>query len=379
MQPRPPSAEPPPSSASLSRRDVLRSGAVLAGAAALPAAGESPADVYRRAISLDALTNDSTRLEPKEVLDAGLTAAIVDMEMYPRNFPNAQEALAGWTAYFEKEKARVLRVTRAADLQAAKAQGKLAIVLACQDAQILDAALYSVTDDNIKNLEAFYKQGLRVLQLTHNDRNGLGDSYRERSNAGLSILGERVVTRMNELGMLVDLSHCGDRTTAEAIALSKKPCAITHAGCRAVYATGRNKPDELLRALAERGGVFGVFNMSLWLTDKDTASVDTVLDHVDHAVKVAGVEHVGFGGDGRVVRNTVKPEEALKGMRHFVERNKGLPGAERVPMHVFVAALDGPDRLLRLAEGLGRRGYKAADIEKIIGGNFVRLLRDTIG
>jgi membrane dipeptidase len=196
----------------------------------------------------------------------------------------------------------------------------------------------------------------------------------------LSILGHRVVERRTELGMLVDLSHCGDRTTAEALERSKKPCAITHAGCRAVYASGRNKPDELIRAMADKGGVFGVFNMSVWLTDKPTVVLDDLLVHVDHAVKVAGVEHVGFGSDGNVLRTGGRePQGDLEGFKRFVERNKGLPGAEQLPRHMHVAELTGPDRLLRLAEGLERRGYKPADIEKILGGNFVRLLRDTLG
>jgi membrane dipeptidase len=310
-----------------------------------------------------------------------MTAAIVDMMMnMPRNFQNALQAITEWQPAFRRPDSRLLQVLRAADLRRAKTEGKLGVVLACQDAQILDASNYSVNDQNLDNLEVFHAQGLRVLQLTHNERNGLGDSYREPGNAGLSILGQRVVERMNELGMLIDLSHCGDRTTAEAIERSKKPCAITHAGCRAVYASGRNKPDEHLRALANKGGVFGVFNMSVWLTDKPTVAIDDLLAHVDHAVKVAGVEHVGFGSDGNVTRTGRSDDKrALEGFGRFVERNKGLPGAEQMPQHMHVAELTGPDRLLKLAEGLDRRGYKPADIEKILGGNFERLLRDTLG
>ena len=98
--------------------------------------------------------------------------------------------------------------------------------------------------------------------------------------------------------MLIDLSHCSPRTTLQAIELSTRPCAITHAGCRALHETARNKTDEEIRAVAEKGGFFGVFPMSVWLTMRPTTSVDDVVDHIDHAVKVAGVEHVGFGSDG---------------------------------------------------------------------------------
>ncbi|WP_158501539.1 dipeptidase [Vitiosangium sp. GDMCC 1.1324] len=370
-------------SARPSRRDVLQGAAALLSTAALPALAaptSNVADVYRRALVIDGLTNDSPQLKADEAIEAGMTAAIVDIQIYPRNFPNALQALAEWQPVFRRPGGKMLPVLRAEDLRRAKAERKLGIILACQDAQILDAAMYSVSDQNLDNLELFHAQGLRVLQLTHNDRNALGDSYREPGNAGLSVLGQHVVDRMNELGMLVDLSHCGDRTTAEAIERSKKPCAITHAGCRAVYATGRNKPDELLKALAGKGGVFGVFNMSVWLTDKPTVGLEDLLTHVDHAVKVAGVEHVGFGSDGYVVRTGEgDPQKEIAGFKRFVERNKGLPGSEQLPQHLHVAELNGPDRLLRLAEGLDRRGYKPADIEKILGGNFARLLRDTLG
>lgn len=375
-----------------SRRRVLQGAAALVTTAALPSLAQSPrpsapaspsigAETYRRALVIDGLTIDGPWLDADVVLQAGMTAAIVDMAMnMPRNFLNALQAITGWQPAFRKPTSRLLPVLRAADLQRARRERKLGIVLACQDAQILDASTYSVNDQNLDNLETFHAQGLRVLQLVHNERNALGDSYREPGNAGLSLLGRRVVERMNELGMLIDLSHCGDRTTAEAIALSKKPCAITHAGCRAVYGTGRNKPDEHLRALADKGGVFGVYNMSVWLTGKPTVGLEDLLAHVDHAVKVAGVEHVGFGSDGGVARTGGDDEaQDLKGFGRFVERNKGLPGSEQMPRHLIVAELRGPDRMLRLAEGLDRRGYKPADIEKILGGNFERLLRDTLG
>src|SRR5262249_45192861 len=207
------------------------------------------------------------------------------LPIFPRNFPAAVAALADWNGAFGKEPL-FLKGEKGADLARAKREGRFGVVLACQDAAILDSSTASVNDYNLRNLRLFHTLGLRVLQLTHNERNAVGDSFREKRDAGLSRLGEKVVAEMNTLGMLIDLSHCGDETTRQALRLSKRPCAVTHAGCRALYPTLRNKPDELIRELAEHGGVMGVFNMSLWLTDKDTASIDTVLDHIDHVVKV---------------------------------------------------------------------------------------------
>jgi membrane dipeptidase len=270
-------------------------------------------------------------------------------------------------------------VLKADDITEAARDRRFAVVLACQDAAILDSSTISVNRYNLENLARFHELGLRVLQLTHNDRNAVGDSFREKEDAGLSRLGEAVVPEMNRLGMLIDLSHCSRRTTLQAIALSARPCAITHAGCKALHPTARNKTDEEIRAVAEKGGYFGVFNMSLWLTSRRTTSIDDVLDHIDHAVKIAGVEHVGFGSDGPVTQSPTSPEETLAGMRGYYERNKGLPGAETEPFHVNVPELNSPRRLERLATGLAGRGYTADAIDKIVGGNIARVLRDAIG
>lgn len=345
-------------------------------------ASGAPIDVaalYAGAIAIDTLANSGPIDNPQDAVAAGLTALVLDLPIYPRTFPAATAAMAAWNAEFAKPQSGFLKVQTAADITRAKREKKLGVILSSQDAQVLDASTVSVNDYNIQNLKKFHQDGMRILQLTHNERNGVGDSFREKGDAGLSRLGEKVVEAMNALHMLIDVSHCSDRTTLEAVALSTQPIAITHAGCRALYPTKRNKTDEAIRAVAKKGGVFGVFNMSVWLTEKPTTSIDDVLDHIDHAVKVAGVEHVSFGSDGPILQDDTPEAKKLAGLRSYTERNLGLPGAERLPNHVMVAALNSPHRLLRLAEGLSRRRYKAADIEKIIGGNFVRLFQEVCG
>jgi membrane dipeptidase len=155
--------------------------------------------------------------------------------------------------------------------------------------------------------------------------------------------------------------------------------AVTHAGCRALHPSLRNKPDEVIRVLADRGGYFGIYNMSLWLTERETPSVEDVLDHIGHVVKVGGIDLAGFGSDGPVLRNDTPPEVMLQGMQGYARRNLGLPGAEAIPRHVLVQELNAPGRLLVLAEGLLRRGYKEDEVEKILGGNFVRVFREAVG
>ncbi|HTQ81253.1 MAG TPA: membrane dipeptidase [Thermoanaerobaculia bacterium] len=340
-----------------------------------------PADaVYRRSLVLDTLAAGSgPDFDPKAALAAGLSGAVCDLPIFPRNFPSAVAAFAEWNTAFGRQGSGFLKVERAADLARAKQEERFAVILGCQDAAILDSSTYSVNDYNLGNLRLFHALGLRVLQLTHNERNALGDSFREKTNTGLSRLGERVVEEMNTLGMLIDLSHCGDQTTLEAIRLSKRPCAFTHAGCRALYPTLRNKPDSLIRELADHGGTMGIYNMSLWLTEKPEATIDALLDHIDHVVRVAGIEHVGFGSDGPVLGVTLSAADELAGMQAYAKKNLGLPGAERIPQHVTVRALDSPRRLALLADGLARRGYKEDAIEKFLGGNFARVLREAVG
>ena len=351
----------------------------LGAAAALAATRLAWSDEPPLPLAIDTLTPDGPFFDPREAVTAGLSAAVIDIRGFPRNFAMATQALAEWSAAFQREGSGFLKVLRAADVEEARRLGKLGVILACQDAAILDSSTFSVNDRNLDNLRFFHTLGLRVLQLTHNDRNAIGDSYRERSDAGLSLLGERLVAEMNAAGMLIDLSHCGDRTTLEAIRLSQRPAAVTHSGCRALFPTGRNKTDEVIRALAERGGYFGVFSMSVWLTDRDKPSVDDVVDHLDHVVKVGGIDLAGFGSDGPVLFDDTPPEIVLQGHRGFYRRNQGLPGSEREPKHVVVPDLNTPKRMQVLADALKRRGYKADAVEKVLGGNFLRVFREVCG
>lgn len=350
-----------------------------AAAAKTPPPAPPPSAVYARSLVIDTLSPDGPFFDAQEAVKAGITAAVADLAIYPRSFPQAVDGLADWSNVFHQPDSGFLKVLKTEDLREAKRLGKLGIILACQDASILDASTGSVNDHNLRNLRFFYDLGLRVLQLTHNDRNAVGDSFREKSDAGLSRLGEKVVVEMSALGMVVDLSHCSDKTTLEAIRLSTKPCAVTHAGCRALYPTLRNKPDEVIRALTEKGGYFGIYNMSVWLTDRDTASVADVVDHIDHVVKLGGIDLPGFGSDGPILGDSTPQEQKVKGMVSYYKRNQGLPGAEREPKHVTVTALDNPNRLQVLADALGQRGYKDGDIEKILGGNFARVFAAVCG
>lgn len=342
------------------------------------APSDAPARLMGDGCVVDIQTYGSPGFEVKAALDAGFTAMVVDIPAYPRTMENAVQGMAAWNCAIADPESQMLKVLRREHLALARERSHLGIILSCQDGSILGASTGSVNDDNLANLRLFHDLGMRMLGLTHNERNALGDSFRESSDAGLSHLGRSIVESMNTLGMIVELSHCGDRTTLEAIELSTKPCMITHAGCRALHPSRRNKSDEQIRALADRGGLFGVFHMTNWLTEDDQASVDTVVDHIVHAVQVGGVDHVAFGSDGLPLQLD-DPDEELEGIQGWARRSLGLPGAETIPSHVRVKELNCPERMMRIAETLQARGLAVDAIQKIIGGNFCRVFGEICG
>ena len=363
--------------------------AVLAGAlamAAAPAMAQGRMEVsavealYRRAVVLDTLMPASPADDEKAAIAAGLTGGVCDLKAFPRDKVNAQAAMAAWETAFADPTRRFLKVLQADDFARAKAEARFAVVLTSQNADILDSGGISNGDDNLQNLRAFHKAGLRILLLTYTDANSLGDGYNEPSNGGLKNLGRAVVPEMNKLGMLIDVSHSGERTSLEAIALSTRPVSVTHAGCQALDPNLRNKSDKVIRALADKGGYFGVYNMTLWMTRKPTSSVEDIVDHIDHAVKVGGIDLVGFGSDQDILGNPTPNEKYLSGLRNFAHRSKGLPAGDPADFqHVYAADINTPDRLLIIAQVLARRGYKGDAIEKILGANFIRTFRAAVG
>src|SRR5881296_1511426 len=335
-------------------------------------------EVYERAISGDSLvyTEDySSTLDEftlRAIRNSHMTYAFYDVSITPngRSFDDCARSVALWNQAVARNSDAVVRACSAGEIVKAKGEGKHAMVYLFQDAYPLER--------DLSRVRLFYDLGVRIIQLTHNTRNMVGDGYIDRVNGGLSDFGIQVVEAMNDLRMLIDLSHCGEQTTLEAIRYSKRPCAFTHVGCRALLATERNKTDVQIRSLAEKGGVMGIFNMSCWLTEQDKASIECYVDHVDHVVMIAGIDHVGVGSDGPM-GGVQQLAEELNGHIEFFRTNTVRTVYTRRPAHVRVPELNQPRRLLVLADALARRGYKESDIEKIIGGNFFRLFKEVVG
>jgi membrane dipeptidase len=277
--------------------------------------------------------------------------------------------LARWEEEVDKHPDAFLRVRSADDVERARASGRLGLVYGLQDGVAFH--------DDLSRLAILKRFGVRIIQPTYNLHNLLGDGCLQPDGAGLSPAGRDAVERLNALGILVDLSHCGRRTTRDGISVSRRPVAFTHTGCAAVADHPRNKTDEELKALADKGGVAGIYFMP-YLKAGAQPMAEDVLRHLEHAIRVAGEDHVGLGTDGSVSAVDLTPEYRKRFEEDIARRKKagiGAPG-EVAAVYPFVPDLNSPRRLQRVGELLEARGHSASRIEKILGGNFVRVFRD---
>ena len=270
--------------------------------------------------------------------------------------------------YWERELAAhpdvFTKIRTVADLAEAKRTGRVGLIYGFQDAVMLEG------DPN--RLDLFHRYGVKIVQLTYNVRNLLGDGCLEPDDAGLSRHGRAVVARMNELGMLVDLSHCGTHTTDDGIAASATPVAITHSGCKAIFDHPRSKSDSTLGRLADKGGVIGLYLMPFINAAGQPTAAD-LIRQIEHAVQVCGEDHVGIGSDLSITPHRVTPEYAERHRRFVDERKRQGIAAPREEDFMFVADLNTPRRMEQIADRLAARSHSDTRIEKIIGANFLRL------
>ena len=218
--------------------------------------------------------------------------------------------------------------------------------------------------ERVEDVAEFYRIGLRCAQLTYNSQNMIGSGSTDRIDGGISDYGENIIKAMNKSGMLIDVSHCGDRTTLDAIELSPKPIAITHANCRAIHPHPRNKTDEAIRKLAAKGGVMGITGVRMFIRDRDPTTVAHMADHIDHVVKLVGIEHVGIGSDADLNGyDDMKPDQ-------YKELKAAYKSSYAFRDKIDIDGFDHPRKVFDLTEELIRRKYSDDNIKLVLGGNF---------
>lgn len=259
---------------------------------------------------------------------------------------------------------RVMLVDSVDDILEAKKTGKYGIILGLQDAASMG--------DDINALAALDRLGIKILQLSYSVRSKLADGCGEKNDAGLSLLGFEVIKEMNRLGMVVDMSHCSHRSSMDAIEASKDPIIFSHANSYTVYPVARNKTDEAIKALAKRGGVIGCMGYAPSVQKKDVPTIEDYLDHIDHIVKLVGPDFVGIGVD---YPHHYSTPEWGQYMEKAYSTAYTISKAQIALRGMTAKDLDSVELYPNITRGLVARGYSDADIEKILGGNFMRIFK----
>ncbi|WP_343699024.1 membrane dipeptidase [Caulobacter sp.] len=266
---------------------------------------------------------------------------------------------------------RFVKVTTTADILRAKAEGKIGVIYGFQNAAMMG--------DKADRVDLFADMGLRVIQLTYNPQNQAGGGALSPEESPLTDFGRQVVSRLNARRVIVDLSHSSRRTCLDAARASTAPVCISHTGCRALNDVPRNKTDEELRLVAEKGGYVGIYFMP-FLADRQITSED-VCRHIEHAIQVCGEDAVGIGTDGGLtgIDDLEKWKLAFAAQINS-RRAQGIsaPG-ERPDSYVFAIDMFGPDQFRILARKLAERGHPPRRIEKILGQNFMRYAKSVWG
>ncbi len=337
---------------------------------------ERASALHARTLIFDALTTSVLDREYVAVLrSAGVDAtnytvadtSLVHGRVAQDDFVMACQKIAMWLRTLEELRDVAGLATSVTDLDALRAQGRFAVFFGFQNA--------SPIEDNVDYLDVFHRLGVRFIQLTYNARNLVGSGSGERNDDGLSDLGVAAVRRMNELGIVVDVSHCAYRTTMDAIEASAKPVAVTHANMRALADTPRNKTDDQLRALKRNGGIVGIKHMIGDMVSKPAGetSVEDVADHLEHAIRVVGLEHVCIGTDFSGTTASMGTSDAeIEAIRR--QWPNAYLGSRSKPRW-FKTIRDLPN----LTTVLLRRGYSEDDVGAIYGGNLRRFLLEVFG
>jgi membrane dipeptidase len=277
----------------------------------------------------------------------------------PQAVEETLEFLAAWQGFCGRNADLFSVVDTAADLDRAKAEKKCAVIMGVQNSEHFRGP---------EDVRKFHQLGQRCSQLTYNSQNFLGTGGTDRVDGGVSDFGASIIDAMNSVGMLVDASHCGDRTTLDAIELSRHPIAITHSNCRALNNHPRLKTDEAIVKLAAKGGVMGITGVRNFVRDREPTTIEHIVDHIDHVVKLAGIEHVGIGSDSDLNGYDDMPADQRKELMASYKSSYAF--RDKLDTDGF----DHPKKVFDLTEALIRRGYGDSNIEAVLGGNFRRLL-----
>ncbi|WP_369933601.1 dipeptidase [Xanthomonas tesorieronis] len=330
------------------------------------------AALYRRALVLDANTlasigqlasDGDSAAQLRQLRESGVTALKTTLGGADGGFEEAVKDIAAAQALVDTYPQHFLKVLQHDDLQRAKREDRIALIFSFESAAMLE--------DKPARIDLFRQLGVRVMQLSYNRASPFGTGCLDGDTGGVTALGREAIARMNRLGVALDLSHANAQTTRDGIALSQRPPVFTHAGCSAVFAHPRNKLDRDMRALADKGGVMGIYMLPFLTEDSRQPQLADYLRHMLHALDVCGEDHVGIGTDSMFFPVT---EQDMREMDALMQQRRrdgvGAPGENRTP---YLPDANSVRKLERVADGLLRHGYSARVTEKVLGLNFDRV------
>jgi membrane dipeptidase len=397
---------PEPLSELMDRREFMRT-AARASALAMAAPGALTAAAEQGdAMALDGVSGSRLQRAPypwvdglsfmpvdkPKIAESGLSAFICDVSdgenvtgpdgkpRYVRSYTACTKSITAMRrALRAGEYPGAFHATKGSEIAEAHRNRRTAVFFQFQGCEPLE--------EDLRRLDVFHELGLRVLQITHHYDNPSGGGALETTPKGLTPFGRRVVERMNELGIVPDVSHASDLTALDTAKSSRAPVILSHGAARAIVPNARCAPDAVIKAVADTGGVVGIFMMTFWLTNDATPTVDHVIAQLRHVIKVGGIDAVGIANDYPLTGESslvAAGNDNAKGIRGYLQwwnamRDRGVMGFDRTPTHVVVPELNNIRRMYTLHEALEKDRFTAAEMEKIMGGNWIRVLRATLG
>ena len=362
----------------MNRREILLSSAALVLAAGSRLRAEDAAAgvsaearaLYEKAFVFDANLgpplNDTFPFPPgmlAMVRDSGVNAVKTSLGGTDSNFEDTVAEIAFFQRVIEQYPEVFMQIRRASDFQRAKQEGKFGILFSFESVEMFEG--------KVERIETFRNLGVRVMQLSYNKASPWAAGVLADPPTGLTELGRKAVEAMNTLGVAIDISHANEPTSKDVIAASKTPPLITHAGCQAVHPHPRNKSDAILKAVADRGGVVGIYDLPYLAASPRQPTLDDYMAHMTHALKICGEDHVGIGSDSDLGPWTMSAADFKKMEDHRHAIGVAAPEEDR-PM--YVAGMDTPRRSEIVADALLKRGYPARVAEKVLGANFIGAL-----
>lgn len=312
-----------------------------------------------------------------DVSRANLVVRADGIQIFPRTYKETLDNANSIRGWLNDHSSVALLATKGGDIKKAHRDRQTAIFFQTQGCDWLEP--------DMDRLNVMYDSGLRVLQITHNHSNAFGGAGTEKVWTGLTSRGQELIRRMNATNIIPDVSHSSHLTALDVLRVSKRPVTLSHGAARAIVNNARCTPDEVIRGIAASGGVMGIFMMSVWLTSDAEPTSEALVRQIRHVAKVGGIDTVGIANDyaidGQHAVTQMGNDKAVAGYRAWWNQyaDIGVLGFDHQPEHLAIPEFNNVRRMFAIYSVLEKSGFSARETEKIMGGNWIRFLTDSLG